>query len=336
MITQTWSVALYDGARDNRAHAAQWGTRALLRRLCWPQVWTKSKIDIPAWSPIQIEDGARRAAKNVQAVSMLVLDCDAGESIECLERLGDEYVRLGHASWSHRPEHPKARLIFPFARPCSVEHWPRVWSAAARWASDNGVTVDAATKDPSRLYFLPYVPWQAGDPGGNVHLERFESWAYESDPDNRLQPPGGLPGRHRRLLDWAHLASDYPEPAPRSQVQIVTAGRADETTDDHGRRRRQFALAMLRHRCRAMIAAGEGGKGAQTGRNNRTFALARLVARLTLAGCIDQQEGISMVESAAGSAGLSPKEYGRAIRNGLSAGVADGPEDVDRMLTEDR
>ena len=80
MITQTWSVALYDGARDNRAHAAQWDTRALLRRLCWPRVWTKSTIDIPAWSPIQIEDGARRAAKNVQAVSILVVDYDAGEA----------------------------------------------------------------------------------------------------------------------------------------------------------------------------------------------------------------------------------------------------------------
>jgi hypothetical protein len=32
----------------------------------------------------------------VRAVSMLVLDCDAGEDLGTLERLGDEYKRQRH------------------------------------------------------------------------------------------------------------------------------------------------------------------------------------------------------------------------------------------------
>ena len=327
-----WSVVFYDGAKDNLPKAAQVSPAELEMRICWPRIWNRSKIDVPAWSPVQMVEGGKRAASNVVAISMLVLDCDAGEPIDVLEALGDEYIRMGHTSWSHRPEHPKARLIFPFANPCPVEHWPRVWSAAAKWAAANGVTVDAAAKDPSRLYFLPYVPWQAGQPAGNVYFEQFESWSY-TDGEGQI---GGRPGIPRRYLSWAHLASEYPDDPPRQEVRIITAGKAGETPDSHAQRRRTFALAMLRHRCRAMVAAGEGGKGAQTGRNSRTFALARLVARLTLAGCIDEAEGISAVEDAAATAGLSRKEYSRAIRNGLAAGVADGPEDIDRMLTEGR
>ena len=332
MTDLEWPVVFYDGARDNLPKSALVSAAELEMHLCFPRIWNRAKVDVPAWSPVRMAEGATRAAANVLQVSMLVLDCDAGESIEVLEALGDEYIRLGHTSWSHRPEHPKARLIFPFATPCPAEHWSRVWSAAAKWAGEHGVTVDAATKDPSRLYFLPYVPWQAAEPGGNVHLEQFESWAY-SDGGS---PSGLCADRPRRLLSWAHLASEYPDDPPRKTVRISTAGSADETLDSHGRRRRAFALAMLRHRCRAMIAAGEGGKGAQTGRNSRTFALARLVSRLTLAGCIQEAEGISVVEAAAAAAGLSSKEYNRAIRNGLAAGVADGPEDIDRMLTEGR
>ncbi len=336
MTKLRWPVVRYNGARDNRPKADEWGADELMRHLCWPSIWSRAKIDVPAWSPVEMVPGATRANENVIAVSMLVLDCDQGEPIEVLESLGDEFIRLGHTSWSHRPDHPKARLVFPFARPCPLAHWPQVWRAASRWAAANGVTIDAAVKDASRIYFEAYVPWQAGEPGGNVHLEHFESWAYENDPTDSFRAPAALPGRPRRLMEWAHLACEFPDPVERNEVRIITAGRADERLDFYGKRKRAFALAMLRHRCQLMVIAGEGGKGAQTGRNNRTFAAARLVARLTLAGCIDESEGIEIVSTAAENAGLSRKEYSRAIRNGLAAGVADGPEDIDRYLTRCR
>jgi hypothetical protein len=331
---QCWPVVRYDGARARKPQAERWDWQELIRVLCWVRTWQRAKIDVPAWAPVQMQPGTTRAAKNVHSVSMLVLDCDRGESIEVLEALGDEYARLGHTSWSHSQQHPKARLIFPFATPCPAEHWPKVWGAAARWAAAHGVTVDQSAKDPSRLYFLPYVPWQPGHPAGNVHREQFESWFYSVD--GQRDSYAGMPSRPRTLLSWAELASEYPAPPEPPAVRIATAGRANEQMDDHQKRRRVFALAMLRHRCRAMIAAGEGGKGAGTGRNNRTFALGRLVARLALAGAIDEAEGIAIVDQAATDAGLQARERSRAIRNGIAAGIADGAEDLDAHLTEGR
>jgi hypothetical protein len=328
-----WDAVRYNGARSRRPQPERWDWARLVRVLCWVETWQRAKIDVPAWAPVQMLAGTTRAARNVHSVSMLVLDCDRGESIEVLEALGDEYARLGHTSWSHSPEHPKARLIFPFDRPCPVEHWQQVWGAAARWAAAHGVTVDQSTKDPSRLYFLPFVPWQPGHRAGNVYREHFESWCYPVAGAARL---GLLPSRPRTLLSWAELASEYPAPSEPPAVRISTAGRANEQVDDHSKRRRVFALAMLRHRCRSMIAAGEGGKGAGTGRNNRTCALARLVARLALAGAIDEAEGIAIVDQAATDAGLPAKERTRAIRNGIAAGIADGAEDLDAHLTEGR
>ncbi len=109
--TGCWDAVRYNGARARRPQAERWDWQELIRVLCWVRTWQRAKIDVPAWGPVRMLPGTTRAAKNVQSVSMLVLDCDQGESIEVLEALGDEYARLGHTSWSHSQQHPKARLI---------------------------------------------------------------------------------------------------------------------------------------------------------------------------------------------------------------------------------
>lgn len=333
MTGESWPVVLYNNARDNISKPAEWNKSDIIRHLCHPRVWSGEKVMVPSWSPVVMtEPGAQRLARNVAGVSMLVLDCDRGEPIETMEALGDEYIRVAHTSWSHTPQHPKVRLVFPFEALCPAEHWPRVWRAAARWAAERGVTVDAAAKDASRLYFLPYVPMVECEPGGNPHLEEFESWAYDSTIEAR---PGMLPPRVRTYMSWAHIASRYPDPEPEPLVVMQSAGRPKYTDDMHARRRRAFAMGMLEHRCQSMIAAGEGGKGAKTGRNNRTFALARLVARLAAAGSMDLAEGVAVVEQAAITAGLKQSEYARVIRNGLAAGDADGPEDIDAQMRDE-
>lgn len=310
-----WDAVVYNGgARDNQADPRRWTWPDLCKVLTTRRDWPHAKVDVPAWSPVRMS-APRRLAANVAAVTMLVLDCDRGESLDTLEALGSEYVRIGHTSWSHRPAHSKVRLVFPFASPCPVEHWPRVWDAAAQWAAAQGVTIDAATKDPSRLYFLP-----ATEPTIEAR-EWWEFWWHGTDEGCRL-------------LSWAALANDYPPVAPPPIVHVATCGRLEDTEDAREKRRRAFARAMVEHRCRGMVAAGEGGKGAGTGRANRTFALGRLVRRLALAGVLDEADGVAMVEAAAVEAGLAPKEYGRAIRNGLARGSADGPEDIEQYLEE--
>lgn len=328
MTEQDWPVVRYRGARDNQGKPARWDWATLRRALCQGRTHGQDKVSTPAWSPVEMVEGkTRRAAANVAAVSMLVLDCDAGDPLDVLESLGDEYIRIGHTSWSHTPDHPKARLVFPFERPCPVVHWERVWGAAARWAASQGVTVDPAAKDPSRLYFGAYVPRIEGaEPGGNEHLEWFECWCYSGSPDG--SPVGLMPARERGYLSWARLASAYPEPEPEPQVYAAHTGALADTADERERRRRTLAAGIIRHRCGQIQAHGKGG------RNVRLYAAARTAGSLAAGGWLDLSAAAGDLEAAGLASGLGAKEVARAIRNGLAHGDADGPYDIDSNLTE--
>lgn len=326
-MTEEWPVVRYRGARDNQGKPARWDWATLRRALCQGRTHGKEKVQTPAWSPVEMVEGqTRRAAANVAAVSMLVLDCDAGDPLDVLEALGDEYIRIGHTSWSHTPDHPKARLVFPFARPCPAKHWGRVWGAAARWTASQGVTVDPAAKDPSRLYFGAYVPHVETEPGGNEHLEWFEWWCYGRLGTDGV--PGQMPARERDYLSWARLASAYPEPEPEPQVYTAHTGALADTVDERERRRRALASGIIRHRCGQIQAHGEGG------RNVRLYAAARTAGSLASGGWIDLAAAAGDLEAAGLASGLTAKEVARAIRNGLAHGDADGPYDIDTHLTE--
>ena len=316
-----WPVALFRGARDNRPKLRTWDTGTLVRALAIHREWTGPKVDAPAWSPVIMPDGARRAKKNVEAVSMLVLDCDAGESLEALEALGDDFVRLGHTSWSHSAGHPKARLVFPFAAGsfCPAGEWDAVWSAAARWAAAQGVTVDAAAKDPSRLYFGPYVP-----PGALSGAVRWVYGPYE-DGDARR------PARERRWLSWAWLVTEYP--APDSELDdfdmvppYAAAGRRDDSNERQERRRRAFGHGLVTYRANKLSRAGQGG------RNNSLYGAARLVAQLEAAGAVDARSALAELHAAAVAAGLTVKETKRTLSGGYATGRNDPEYPVDREM----
>jgi len=310
---RAWPVVCYRGARDPQSHPETWDPAEMVERLGVPHLWDRPKIEIPAWSPVEmVEPGARRAAANVRAVSMLVLDCDSGEPIERLESLGDEYMRIGHTSWSHTPGHPKARIVFPFARPCPVAHWGRVWGAASRWAASHGVTVDAAAKDPSRLYFGPFVQCAA----------TFTAWGYDDDPPGAAPVEGALPPRRRSLMCWASLVSAWPEP-PRERVTVrITAGAGTASAEQHDKRRRAFGNGLILYRARQLSTTGEGG------RNCRLFGAARLAAQLVSAGACDVSIALESLTQAGAACGLSAAEVSRTIRSGYSAGTADPPYDI--------
>ena len=318
--SETWPVVLYRGARDNRPKPQRWDAGTMVRALARHRVWTGEKVDAPAWSPVEIPDGERRAAKNVSAVSMLVLDCDSGESLDTLEELGDDYARLGHTSWSHTTGHPKVRLVFPFHpdRPCPAAEWAGVWGAAARWAASQGVQVDQAAKDPSRLYFGPYIPPDV------VAREEAESWVYGPGEG----PGGRLPARTRRWLSWAWLVTTYPEPEPELAVRVpdISFGSEHDSTDRHERRRRSFAMGLVRYRADKLSRAGSGG------RNSSLFGAARMVAQLGTAGAVDTSVALGELEAAALQSGLGAKETRRTIASGFAAGGADPAFDLDREM----
>ena len=311
-----WDVVLFQGAKDNRPTFDWWTPAQLAEWLCDPKEWHGKKVNVPAWSPVvMVDQDAKRAASNVKSITMLVLDCDSGESLDTLEAFGREFVRVAHTSWSHTPEHPKARIIFPFTRPCPVRHWGRVWGAAARWAADCGVTVDAAAKDPSRIYFGPYVPAVPGE--FNPHLETYCAWGYGPDEG-------------RGFLNWARLASAYPEPEPEPVVTPFGRSPLAPTADQLEKRRRAFASGVIAHRCRQIIAHGEGG------RNVRVFVAARRAAQLAAGGWLNLADAAAQIEAAGVASGLTAKETRKAVRNGLARGDTDGPFDIDQYLKDVR
>lgn len=320
--TMTWRVVLYRGARDNQPKVRTWDAATLCRALVRFKVWTGEKVDAPAWSPIELREGAsRRAKSNVASVTMLVLDCDAGDPVPTLEGLGDEFIRLGHTSWSHSTAKPKARLVFPFHpdKPCPVEEWEGVWAAAARWAAAGGVTVDAATKDPSRLYFGPYIPPDV------VSKEEAESWVY--GPEGAA---GQLPDRPRRYLSWAWLVTEYPPDEDEEALDFYTpdptTGRKTDSNEGHDRRRRAFGMGLVRSRADRLARSGKGG------RNSSLYGAARLVAQLETAGAVHVGDALAALEAGARASGLSGQEIKRTMASGYSAGRNDPEYPVDREM----
>jgi putative DNA primase/helicase len=105
----------------------------------------------PLWSPVIYRDGARRSAAGVRAVWCLVADLD-GEGLEHAHDTLAAVEWMAYTTWSHRPDDPHYHLVAPLADPVPAESWREVWATL----HDNlGLVGDPATKDPSRIYFLP-------------------------------------------------------------------------------------------------------------------------------------------------------------------------------------
>ncbi|MCI4323791.1 MAG: hypothetical protein L3K03_07235 [Thermoplasmata archaeon] len=117
----------------------------------------------PAWSPVRYAEGATRGNDAVELVYTAVMDVDDGtdpqDVHERLSRLGLEH--LIHSTHSSTPEHPKFRVIVPFAEPIPNSEWSAIFPRLCLLLTDGHT--DRATKDPSRIFFLP-----AAKPGGKT------------------------------------------------------------------------------------------------------------------------------------------------------------------------
>ena len=335
MTAKEWHVTRFRGAKDNRVKRVVWSETAMVRTLCRMHVWTGDKGSAPAWSPVKYRDGVEtRGNRGVEFVTMLVLDCDAGEPLDTLEAVGDEFCRLGHTSWSHHVDKPKARLVFPLAKPCPADVWPRVWSAAAEWAKSEGVKVDAAAKDPARLYFGPFVPDDI------TSREHWEAWAY--GPDDEPQA-GRMPVRARTLMSWAWLLSKWePEDDPGVFVPpplagVGTARPMPEGHEDRMQARREaFAMACVDKRAQNLAVNGVGG------RNKALYGAGRMVRGLERAGALrDPGAALEQIARAAvcmngGDERLTIREAQRSVNNGYRRGhgANDDPFPIEEYVND--
>ena len=294
-----YPVAVVRSATDPRVDNRESSWEALTAALTRPRRWEGDKLGCAGWMPVRLKEGvARRRSASVASVWALVADLDSGQlSFPALSR-AVEGLRLRsviHTTWSHRPDAPRARAVFPFVEPCPVERWREVWQGGQVWAAGWGATVDAACKDPARLYFVPALPaaeWEERRPW-------FRAAAFDGDP-----------------LDWATLIALVPKPKPRPSLTPSWASVGTDLGRLRGRMDRR-AQGALNAAARKVAAAGKGG------RNRTLYGAARWLGAIIGAGSLPEAEARSRLTEAAEAAGLAPAEASRAIDNGLAAGRTD-------------
>jgi predicted P-loop ATPase len=113
-----------------------------------------------AWSPACWPDGATREKATVDAVSCLVLDLDHITSSKLATYLAalEPYAYILHSSHSDQPDDRCVRLVIQTSRPILGSEFATFWQAAVTRLD---IAADKATKDASRLYYLPSRPKDA-------------------------------------------------------------------------------------------------------------------------------------------------------------------------------
>lgn len=120
----------------------------------------RDKFGAPCWSPCIYSSGTTRKKENVIRISMAVIDVDNGHSVDSLIQLIHGYTYLIHSSFSHTKDMPKYRVILPLSQTIDAAEWPLAWSRINSWL---GGINDPATKDASRLYYMPVCPLDSQD-----------------------------------------------------------------------------------------------------------------------------------------------------------------------------
>lgn len=181
----------------------------------------------PAWSPAVYPEGVNRSKSGVAAVTALVMDVDDGTPIEEFHRKLEGYAYFWHTSYSHTPEHPKYRIVVFLAAPVQAAQWGELWLRAQAWM---GGHLDPATKDASRLYYLPSMP-----PGAQGHDHGFVQGVLLDM--TTLPPLPQAPVRHDVALTAASLVRT---------INVSSRG-ATEANDDG-----EAGLSEVVKRCHAM------------------------------------------------------------------------------------
>jgi hypothetical protein len=181
-------VVVFEDKNDTQPRPYHVPWPSLAQRLCTYD--ERSSKDGRAWSPVTYRPGTTRGKANVDQVHALVLDVDhQALPLDLLEGL--EYT--AHTTFSHSASDPRWRVILPLASSVDGSDWPAFWLRAN---AHFGGCVDPATKDSSRIFYLPSC-----QPGGLHEVRQQHGTFLESIslPDIPRYEPSGQPVVIRRL-----------------------------------------------------------------------------------------------------------------------------------------
>lgn len=179
-----FAVSLYAGKTDIQPASATWSLDELRAKLSSFDV--RESKDGPLWSPASIAPGKTRSNDNVDDLSCLVLDFDAGEHWDdFLDGWAGLTVAI-YTTFQHTDAAPHWRAVFPLSESVPAPEWPSRYASLSIGLA-RGLT-DPACKDASRMYYLPtrhperdgFVHWQEGsllDPNAYpaVAIDHYDS-----------------------------------------------------------------------------------------------------------------------------------------------------------------
>lgn len=158
--------------------------------------------------------GGRRRSGSIHQLYFIALDLDwPKEGLWNEIELLHEFACALHSTHSHRPDHPRLRLIAPLARPVTPDEWQAV---ARKLAEDLGIDqFDPTTFEIERLNYWPSIPRDAD------YVFHFQDGPW-LNPDAYLA----------RYDDWRDPTQ---WPAPEKE-QSARARMAEKAEDPHTKR----------------------------------------------------------------------------------------------------
>ena len=135
-----------------------------------------------------LKENATRANINVEEVYLFICDIDGKPGLAQPPTLEEMKARfspqasgiygckvLGYTTYSHSLQYPRYRLIFPLARAVAPSEYAALWMG---FNAALGGILDPATKDISRIHYLPSCPaerlsvaaWFSGNEKGNLPM----------------------------------------------------------------------------------------------------------------------------------------------------------------------
>ncbi len=111
----------------------------------------------PAFSLLKLKENGTRRNADVVFRSGIEGDIDSGATLDGLRTVLEPYWWFAYSTHNHNPENGKFkfRLAIPFCSDVTPDEWPHVWAGCNELL---GGVLDPATKDISRLVYLPSCP----------------------------------------------------------------------------------------------------------------------------------------------------------------------------------
>ena len=157
------------------------------------------KEGAPLWSPTSYRPGTKRAAQNVEAVTLAVGDLDHGvvysEVVEHLHNLRVAFVL--HSTFRSEPNTPRLRVVIPLAKPVAARDWPSIKKRLDYHVFKHS---DPNTADASRIYY-----WPIARPGALTFAEQgdgalLDAYALPEAPNEDVRGNGHKPAKDRDLM----------------------------------------------------------------------------------------------------------------------------------------